>query len=107
MGRLTGFSTAAGFDFGGRRCKEPPNGGSLRECMCKPDSVSAYSRRLRADDDHLSGPDIAERARAAYLGLMGGQPSPCLALLPVGFTEPTRSPGTLVVSYTTVSPLPD
>jgi hypothetical protein len=29
-----------------------------------------------------------------------------LALLQVGFTEPSRSPGTLVVSYTTVSPLP-
>ena len=27
-------------------------------------------------------------------------------LLQVGFTEPHRSPGTLVVSYTTVSPLP-
>ncbi len=38
----------------------------------------------------------------------GGQPSnaSCLTLLPVGFTEPFRSPGTLVVSYTTVSPLP-
>ena len=31
---------------------------------------------------------------------------PCLALLQVGFTEPPRSPGALVVSYTTVSPLP-
>ena len=29
-----------------------------------------------------------------------------LTLLRVGFTEPSRSPGTLVVSYTTVSPLP-
>jgi hypothetical protein len=57
-------------------------------------------------DDHLSRPDIAERALAAYLGLAGGQPTPCLALLPVGFTEPPRSPGALVVSYTTVSPLP-
>jgi hypothetical protein len=41
-------------------------------------------------------------------GSSGGQPSnaSCLALLRVGFTEPHRSPGTLVVSYTTVSPLP-
>ena len=31
---------------------------------------------------------------------------PLLTLLQVGFTEPHRSPGTLVVSYTTVSPLP-
>ena len=36
----------------------------------------------------------------------GGPPYPCLALLPVGFAEPLRSPATLVVSYTTVSPLP-
>ena len=38
----------------------------------------------------------------------GGPPSNacCLALLQVGFTEPLQSPGVLVVSYTTVSPLP-
>ena len=29
-----------------------------------------------------------------------------LILLQVGFTEPSQSPGTLVVSYTAVSPLP-
>jgi hypothetical protein len=34
------------------------------------------------------------------------EPARLLALLQVGFTEPSRSPGTLVVSYTTVSPLP-
>ena len=36
----------------------------------------------------------------------GGPPSDahCLILLLVGFTEPLRSPGALVVSYTTVSP---
>ena len=33
-------------------------------------------------------------------------PARLLALLQVGFTEPSRSPGTLVVSYTAVSPLP-
>lgn len=31
---------------------------------------------------------------------------PCLTLLRTRFTEPTRSPWPLVVSYTTVSPLP-
>ena len=31
---------------------------------------------------------------------------PFLVLLQVGFTQPPRSPGALVVSYTTVSPLP-
>ena len=35
-----------------------------------------------------------------------GPSCPCLALLPVGFAEPPRSPAALVVSYTTVSPLP-
>lgn len=30
----------------------------------------------------------------------------CLVLLPMRFTEPARLPGLLVVSYTTVSPLP-
>jgi hypothetical protein len=41
-------------------------------------------------------------------GSSGGQPSnaPCLTLLRVGFAEPPRSPWALVVSYTTVSPLP-
>jgi hypothetical protein len=34
------------------------------------------------------------------------KPARLLALLRVGFTEPPRSPGTLVVSYTAVSPLP-
>ncbi len=41
-----------------------------------------------------------DRLRSAPL------PARLLALLQVGFTEPSRSPGTLVVSYTTVSPLP-
>ena len=42
-------------------------------------------------------------------GSSGGPPSnaPCLTLLQVGFTEPPGSPRALVVSYTTVSPLPD
>jgi hypothetical protein len=40
-------------------------------------------------------------ARAA-----GRNPRSFLVLLQAGFTQPPRSPGTLVVSYTTVSPLP-
>ena len=35
-----------------------------------------------------------------------GSRRPCLALLRVGFAEPTRLPGSLVGSYPTVSPLP-
>jgi len=34
------------------------------------------------------------------------QVAPYLVLLPMGFTEPSRSPGLLVSSYLTVSPLP-
>ena len=46
--------------------------------------------------------------QAAYPGTRTGRPraSPYLALLRVGFTEPVRSPGLLVRSYRTVSPLP-
>jgi hypothetical protein len=41
-------------------------------------------------------------------GSSGGPPSnaPCMTLLRVGFAEPPGSPRALVVSYTTVSPLP-
>lgn len=58
------------------------------------------------------------QAPAAYPQTSGGPPSiacagrrlsrrrPFLALLRVGFTEPPRSPGVLVGSYPTVSPLP-
>jgi len=35
-----------------------------------------------------------------------GRTRSCSALLPMGFTEPSRSPGLLVSSYLTVSPLP-
>src|SRR6185436_20991164 len=42
-------------------------------------------------------------------GALGGPPDalPYLALLLAGFAEPPRSPGALVGSYPTVSPLPD
>ena len=54
------------------------------------------------------------RARAVYPQTRTGRPrtpaqaprGTLLTLLRVGFTEPPRSPGVLVVSYTTVSPLP-
>ncbi len=64
------------------------------ESGCKPDSVPAEL----AGDGHLS-------MRPTW-NTTGGPPCSVLALLPVGFTEPLRSPATLVVSYTTVSPLP-
>ncbi len=48
------------------------------------------------------------RTSSALPAYSGGPPSNacCLSLLQVGFTEPLQSPGALVVSYTTVSPLP-
>ena len=82
-----------------------PRGGGLshvREPICKPDSVTVVfdSRRPSIWEPRCQDP------RAAYPGPSGGQPGPCLALHRVGFAEPSSSPMTLVVSYTTVSPLP-
>jgi hypothetical protein len=74
--------------------------GALRRPVRRP-SISACRRR---------------QAPAAYPQARAGSPrTPAqartdralLALLRVGFTEPPRSPGVLVVSYTTVSPLPE
>ena len=70
------------------------------ESACKPDSVRANPRR----------PSIwgrcCQRPRAVYLEINGREPCSCLTLLRVGFAEPPQSPAVLVVSYTTVSPLP-
>ena len=57
-------------------------------------------------DGHLSGTDIAAGLTRSTRDVAGGPPCPCSTLLRMGFAEPPRSPGTLVVSYTTVSPLP-
>jgi hypothetical protein len=74
--------------------------GALRYCPGRRPSISAYRCR---------------QALAVYPQARAGPPSnacagapkdPILTLLRVGFTEPPRSPGVLVVSYTTVSPLP-
>ena len=57
-------------------------------------------------DGHLSGTDVAAGLVRSTRGVAGGPPCLCSTLLRMGFTEPTRSPGSLVVSYTTLSPLP-
>ena len=51
---------------------------------------------------------VTHRLKRPTRGYRTGRPlaSPYLALLRVGFTEPARSPGLLVRSYRTVSPLP-
>ncbi len=51
---------------------------------------------------------VAHRLKRPTRGHRTGRPraSPYLALLRVGFAEPARSPGPLVRSYRTVSPLP-
>jgi hypothetical protein len=96
------------------------------ELACRPGSVLA-SLTAFAMGDHPSRTAVAgglvrstrELGRATLRHLRGGaalaqtlvrrpgrRPSVLLILLRVGFTEPSRSPGTLVVSYTTLSPLP-
>jgi hypothetical protein len=77
---------------------EGPRGAphTVRACD-KPDSVV---------DGHLSGVGVAAGLVRSTRDVAGGPPCPCSTLLRVGFAEPSRSPGMLVVSYTTVSPLP-
>src|SRR5690606_22558101 len=66
------------------------------------------SRRLAAPVAAIHLGRTLPHASSGLPGSSGEPPSdaPCLALLRVGFAEPHRSPGALVVSYTTVSPLP-
>ncbi len=77
-------------------------GGAGGESACTPDSVSAPW----CAGGHPSRPSVARRLQRPTRGSAGGPPSPCSALLPVGFAEPPGSPRVLVRSYRTVSPLP-
>jgi len=92
----------------------PPRTAVRLERTCKPGSVPAPREGRRAGD-HFSRTTVArglERPTRKWDGT--GRPVPfvaertpsCLALLRVGFAEPDRSPGLLVSSYLTVSPLP-
>ena len=82
------------------------------ESACTPGSVTHHWA-----GGHPSRPAVAGRLQRPTRRHRTGRPrSPArsttrgrysfLALLRVGFTEPPRSPGTLVGSYPTVSPLP-
>jgi len=70
---------------------------SKGESAGKPDSVA---------DGHLSWACIAAGLVRSTRDVTGGPPCPCSTLLRMGLAEPPRSPGTLVGSYSTVSPLP-
>jgi hypothetical protein len=78
-------------------------------CETDPEQPSISARRCRrARATYPQTP--AGRRLAAQGGIVcaGARPRPgaLLVLLRVGFTQPPRSPEALVVSYTTVSPLP-
>ena len=86
------------------------------EPACRPGSV----HQPKLADGHPSGTAIADSLMRSTREHRAGRPqllaqSPprrerreesLLTLLRVGFTEPPQSPAALVVSYTTVSPLP-
>src|SRR6185437_8609728 len=80
------------------------------EPACRPGSVPALG--ARAAVIHLGLPlPAASCGLPASLGRAALERSrrprrALLTLLQVGFTKPSQSPVTLVVSYTTVSPLP-
>jgi len=85
------------------------------ESACKPDPVPTGPRGP-VGGDHPSRPAVAgglqrstrrSRAGSPRTTCAAGPRGPTfLTLLRVGFTEPSWSPRTLVVSYTTVSPSP-
>src|SRR3569833_1531111 len=82
------------------------------EPACKPDPVPRSPRGSRGGG-HPSRPAVAGRLQRptrrlgrAVLERLRRSSRSLLALLRVGFTQPPRSPGTLVVSYTTVSHIP-
>src|SRR5690606_34756453 len=83
-----------------------PEGGWMSRPVRRVLSLRAVTGTAEVATIHLRRP-----LPVASSGLpvrSGGQPSDthCLAVLRVGLTEPRQSPGVLVVSYTTVSPLP-
>src|SRR3954467_8858884 len=88
--------------------------GGADESGCTPGSVIGAPRGTAPTGGHPSGPAVAGRferstrrlGRAALERLRRAVARSFLTLLRVGFTEPPGSPRALVVSYTTVSPLP-
>lgn len=95
-----------------REDKSPGQRAIDDEPACKPDSVRRARARPTAIHLGPTSPSTSVRptrrlGRAALERLRTTDRSPpILALLRVGFAEPSGSPRTLVVSYTAVSPLP-
>ena len=85
------------------------------ESVCKPDPVPGHLAVSRSAAIHLGLPSPTGSC-GPPAGSDGPSSNACAAtrlapddlstLLRVGFTEPPRSPGVLVSSYLTVSPLP-
>jgi|SRR5215469_698998 len=63
-----------------------------------PSRTAVAGSLVRSTREHRAGRPLAQARRAWRRAL--------LTLLRVGFTKPPQSPAALVVSYTTVSPLP-
>jgi hypothetical protein len=84
------------------------------ELACTPDSVAGDSRRrwrpsisaCRCRQAHAAYPQARASSPQTPAPVATLRWRPFLALLRVGFTKPPRSPGVLVSSYLTVSPLP-
>jgi hypothetical protein len=90
------------------QCKSEP--WKVGESACRPGSVPR-SRGAAVIHLGLPLPDSLVRSTREHRAgrprtLAQGTAVPLLTLLRVGFTEPPQSPAALVVSYTTVSPLP-
>ncbi len=106
--------------------RSPPDAARLRwsgagEPACRPGSVHPLSRAgghpsrtavagslVRSTREHRAGRPrtLAQILQLSRGSLPGIGCLTLLTLLRVGFTEPPQSPAALVVSYTTVSPLP-
>ncbi len=83
----------------------------MDEPACRPDSVRALSRPGgHPSPEHRCRCPVAAypqtRASSPRTSAQARRCRTLLALLRVGFTQPPQSPTALVVSYTTVSPLP-
>ncbi len=80
------------------------------EPACRPGSVLPLARGGGHPSRTAVAGSLVRSTREHRAGrpqsLAQGAVAPLLTLLRVGFTEPPQSPAALVVSYTTVSPLP-